>query len=482
MANVNDMVIRQMPWHANMTELNHLGKAMHIKPQVFGSKIDQLFSSYVYSDNSLSQRLIGSGRVEQAESNDWTWTLKGAPVRPLVVMENYSAPGTAKPGQYNAPILLKYDHDDWSPGDIVSPGKPQVQARIQSKVPAQNGNGSIYTLVLYGAKKPSDHLDPKYLVKGAKWNKLFSQYEEGAQEAGSVQFSTDMELKNRLSRYRKRYGITGDAFNTVLAVKMKASNGQPVNTWIRYAEVEYWQQWYRELERGIWYSREDSKVKGSTGRSIYSGPGIQQQLDKSFRHYYSTLTGKLIQEFVMDIVYSRTKPGEKRNFLAITGEYGMMEFNRVALQDLKNLGFVLSDEYFVQRTSGPYHQNSLAVGGQFVEMRLFNGAIMTLMHNPLYDDPTINTEIDPVTGYPSESMRYTFLDVAGEGKNSNINLVKRKNGYKLAYVNGMVSPWGPVVGESSSHDGDYYTMTCQDQRGVHIHDISRCGELILNRA
>jgi hypothetical protein len=478
----NDMIVRKMPWHSNMTELNHLGKALRIKPEVFTSKIDQMFSSYIYSENNFTANLIGTGRVKESESNDWTWELKGAHRRPLVVLESYVNANITKVGQYGNVIRVKFDGPDWKPGDIISPMKPSVQLRVQSKDPGNAGAGGwIYTLELFGAKTRRSALDATYLKAGQKWTKLFSQYEEGTNQAGSVTFSENFELKSRLSRYRKRYEITGDAHNTVLASKIRGADGKMYPFWIKYAEAEFWQQWYKELETGIWYSRTDDNVKGSTGRPIYSGPGIQQLMEKSHQHTYSVLTGKLIREFVMDIVYARTKPGEKRDFVAVTGEYGMIQFSEVVAAELKAQGFILSDDYFVDKMSTPFHSNGLAMGAQFVKYRMYNGATMTLMHNPLYDDPDINGEIDPVTGYPKESMRYTFLDVAGEGSDSNITLVRRKKAYKVTYVEGTVGPYGPKVNESSAHDGDYYSMTVQDQRGVHIHDISRCGELILGR-
>ena len=57
-----------------------------------------------------------------------------------------------------------------------------------------------------------------------------------------------------------------------------------------------------------------------------------------------------------------------------------------------------------------------------------NGAELELIHNPLYDDREINFEIDPITGYPTESMRFTFLDFSDEGNAvpGNIKYMKRK--------------------------------------------------------
>jgi len=43
------------------------------------------------------------------------------------------------------------------------------------------------------------------------------------------------------------------------------------------------------------------------------------------------------------------------------------------------------------------------------------------------------------------------------------------------------TPYGPVNKGSMAHSGDYYEMHVQKQCGVHIEDVTRCGELILSR-
>jgi hypothetical protein len=58
----NKLVIKQMPWHANMTELNHLGAAFLTKPTVFEPKMTQVFTAQRYSDNPLTKMLSWQAR------------------------------------------------------------------------------------------------------------------------------------------------------------------------------------------------------------------------------------------------------------------------------------------------------------------------------------------------------------------------------------------------------------------------------------
>lgn len=478
----NNLITKQMPWHANMTELNHLGAALLIKPEIFEGKMTQIFTSLRYSDNPLTATLAGKAE-KTINTSRWEWEMKNATTRPLIALERVEPDSNTTAGKFNRTFKVKLDEEWYIPGDVITPGAAdkRYSARVQTQ-PFRHGNGFVYELQGYD-DDPQWFMPDKYLKAGQMWGKLFSQYEEGAEQSGSTQYSLPIAMENRLSRFRKKYRVTGDAAQEVLAVKIPDSKGTFHDSWIKYAEVEYWMQWYRELERGYWYSRSTDKLIGSTGRPIYSGPGIRQQLEDSHQHFYTHLTAGLIEEFLMDIFYSRVKPGKQRIIEGWTGEYGMIQFHR-AIQGALNSrnGFIqLVDTNFIGKDSSDYNRNSLTYGYQFTRYRMANGAELTLKHQPLYDDREINFDIDPVSGYPKESQRITFLDFSNQdGANSNIKLVNKANSFKLGYVAGLTTPYGPVTGNKlMSHSGDYYEMHVQKQCGVHIEDVSRCGELIL---
>lgn len=476
----NKMIVRQMPWHANMTERNHLGAALIAKPDIFEGKMTQLFTSTRYAGNPLMSMLSTGTRT--TNSTSWEWTLKGANTRPLVVVENVEV-GNTTPGKYKSSFNLKLDEGWWLAGDVITPGtsNKKYQVRIQEVV-GRRGNGTIYS-VRPMSDDPAFFIPPAYLKAGQAWSKLFSQYEEAAEQSGSTQYSLPLSMQNKMGRYRKMYSVTGDAANEVLAIKIQDQNGKFHDSWIKYAEVEYWEQWYQELERGYWYSRSTDTVMGANGRPVSSGPGIQEMLEDSHVYRYSHLTTTLVEEYLMDIFYGRVKPGKERNIKAFTGEYGMILFHR-AIQDwAAKKGFIqVVDQYIVDKTTSPYSDNALAAGYQFVKYRMANGGSLELIHQPLYDDRTINYDIDPVTGYPLESMRFTFLDFSAGNKGPNVELVDKANGFKLGYVAGLQNPYGPNTKNTlMSHSGDYYEMHVQKQSGVHIEDVTKCGELILSR-
>lgn len=475
---------KQMPWHANMTELNHLGAALMAKPHVFEGKMNQLFSAQnYYSDNPLSSISWGTGAEKVLTTMEWEWQLKGATTRPLVVIENVEPVTNTTPGQGKTTIKIKLEENWYIAGDVITPGTSgqRHQCRVMED-PQRHGNGWVYIVRLVSDDFQA-FLPPLYLQPGQQWAKMYSTYEEGATEDGSTQYSAPLTLRDTMGKFRKKYQVTDYASEEVLAIKIPDSKGGYHDSWVKFAEVEYWQQWYRELERAYWYNRKAKSIEGSTGRSVDSFSGIQEKLEDSHLHYYSDLTARLIEEFLLDIFYSRTKPGAGRKIKVFTGEYGMILFNRAMQDVMDKRGWVIANQNFnpVQSAKSEYHTNAYSIGYQFVQYKMHNGAELELVHNALYDDRSINLEIDPVTGYPVESMRFTFLDFSGDGGNSNVQLVSKRNGYKFGYVGGLVNPYGPSKGGLMSHSGEYYSMHVSKECGVHIEDITKCGELILKR-
>lgn len=477
------LLIKEMEWNANMTEQAHLGAALIARPHRMLGEMNKLFSSQnYYSDNPLSSMLMGDKRTEEEiGTTEWEWELKNANIRPLIVVENVEPTANTTPGKFKKTFKLKLDENWYLPGDVLTPGtsNKKFQVRVMQNG-VKHGDGTVY-IVRLNSDDNQAFLPVKYLKAGQQWGKLFSQYEEGGNQSGSTVFSMPIAFRNRMSRYRKEYRITDYASTEVLAVGIPDSKGKYHKTWIRYAEVEYWQQWYREVERGYWYSRSADTVIGANGRPVRMGPGIQEQLEDSNIHRYSKLSAKLIEEYLQDIFYSKVKPGKGRAVKGFTGEYGMLQFHR-AIQDwAEKSSFVKNIELYTNKVSSDLHTNAVEAGIQYVKYNMANGASLELIHNPLYDDREINFEIDEVTGFPKESQRITFLDFSGENKGSNLKIMNKKDGFAFTYIEGLYGPYGPKNGGSSAHSGAYYEMHVDKSTGIHIEDVTKCGEMILDR-
>ena len=470
------LVTMTRPWHANFTEMNHLGSAFMAEPHKFDKVLTRVFTASRLADNPLTAMTKGMGKLSEIESFEWEWELMGSSSRPLVIIENFESGATAAAGNTTNPGIagtefrIKVDEDWWKPGDVVTPDKKYL-CRIQRE-PIADGDGYIYFLRLV-TDDNSMFLEPSYMNVGTQWTKYFSIYEEGGDQSGSTTYAMPMKLKSSLSTLRKEYSVTGDAANQALVVALMDAEGKTYKDykWLKYAEAEYWIQWHKEKERSLWYGRSNSTVPGANGRMARTGPGVQELLEDSHIHYYSTLTESLIREYLLDIFFGRVDMSN-RNIVAFTGEYGMLAFHQAMMN--ASAPFLTTDSKFIGGSG-----SSLEFGGQFVKYNGPNGISLTLRHNPVYDDREINLKMHTQLQVPIESMRFTFLDFGGGDGMGNIKYVHKKNGYKLGYVSGLQTPYGPNQGGLMSNAKDSYTMIVHDQCGVQIDDVTRCGELIL---
>lgn len=482
----NKLITNEQKWSSNMTESNHLGAALMLEPELVMGSADTLFTAQnYYSDNPMLSMLMGNSKTEKTiNGNKWEWKVKGVSTRPSTIVENILPSSVTKPGSLRRPFKIKLAENWYVPGDVLSPTKldNKYQFRVMSEV-VPSGNGFIYSVIMV-TKSGADFCPLSALTSNSPWSKLYSTYEEGNEQRGSTITSTPMSLANEQGKYGKKYKITDYASTDVLSVGIKDSKGDVHSSWFRYAEVEYWIEWYRELERGVWYNRAATDIDGSTGRPVRTGAAIHEQLEDSHVRRYTHLTAKLIEDYLSDIFYGRKKPGMGRKVTGYSGEFGIKLFHSAIDDWMNKNSFIKNIESFSGKSKSDLHSNSLEVGYQFTRYNMANGTSLELVHMPLYDDPSINSAIDPVTGYPIESQRITFLDFdGGKSKDSNIKLTKRRDSEAFSYIEGMFGPYGPKKrGSNASHAGSYYEMHVEKVCNVHIHDVTKCGELILDRA
>ncbi len=483
--NSSKFVTQIRPWHANMTEMNHLGHATLIEPEKMLNVWNKLFTASYYSDNSLSTVLGQLGASSNVSKTDWEWDMDAGACRPLVSMGNVNVGVNAtQPGRYRQPFIVSLDENFYKPGDVMKPvrGDSKYQVRIQ-EVPTRKGDKWEYICV-HTSDRDDFFIPPALLAQGQPWQKMFANYEEGSEQSGSTVYRTPISLASRLSRYRKTYQVTGDVHRDgALIVMLPGSDGKQHATWISYAEAEYWSQWYKELDLGLWYQRKNDSIKGSTNRPIRTGAGLDQIImEDGHTATYEHLTTKLLEEFTMDLDYTRLKPGKARDKVIMTGEYGMLNAHRAIDDKFAASGYTkIVDTFSVSRDSSPYHENAWGFGYKFTKFAAPTGGTLTFVHNPAQDDPMLHGEIDPVTGFPKESQKLYFLNLDGKAASQNIKVVKKPNSFSLIYTSGMINPYGNGNKTMASHQGDYYDMHVHIQQGIQVDDPTTLGCLYLGR-
>lgn len=281
------------------------------------------------------------------------------------------------------------------------------------------------------------------------------------------------------------YDITGSAYSTVLAIALKdPKSGKSSYLWADFQEWKALREWTSRIERFLVYSKYNAQPDGTTdlmgtsGRPVYIGAGLLQQIAPANKRYYTQLTAELLEDFLFDLSYNILGSTE-RKFVALTGEMGMREFDRILKE--KVAGFQLIDTKFV--TGGG---QELTLGGQFTTYKMTNGIELTLKHCPLYDNIIHNRQLHPITGKPLESYRFTFLDFGRRDGEPNIVKVVRKGREMVQwYTGGSVAPgagYAKSISTLRSNARDGYQVHFLGEVGLMVRDPRACGELICDCA
>jgi hypothetical protein len=350
--------------------------------------------------------------------------------------------------------------------------------------PYQDGNDYVYTVVCADGQ-PASFIPPTLLAAGCQVSRLGSAYEENSEEADIVNYQTPFKLRNHLTTMRLSYDITGSAVASVMVIAMRDPKTKKISyLWSDYQEWVALRQWYQNLEYELVYSKFNANADGTTdligtnGRPVYIGAGLLQQIAPSNKKTYTTLTVDILEDFLFDLSYNVLGTND-RKFVALTGEMGMKELDRVLRA--KATGYTLMDTHFVSGSG-----QDLVLGGQFTTYKMLNGIELTIKHFPLYDNVVRNRKLHPVTGKPLESYRFTFLDFGNRDGEANVQKVVRK-GREMCqwYTGGSVAPGAGFATSKStlrSNAKDGYSVHFLSEQGIMVKDPTSSGELTCDAA
>jgi len=428
----------------------------------------------------------GVGNTMTIESNSYEWDVMIEYDRAITIhdarYQGDAITAAMVPG-INGSVIQIWVEDRWfGPGAVIEFDDREFQARIID-AGYQDGAYWVYNIVVVD-NNPDGFIPPTLLAQGKQVSRLGSAYEEGSDEADIVNYQTPFKLRNHLTTMRLSYDITGSAFSTVMVIEMRDPKTKKVSR--LWSDIQEWRalrQWFRHLDKMLVYSKYTinpltgvNNLNGTNGRPVYIGAGLLQQIAPANRRYYTTLTLDVIEDFLSDLSYNLLGMAE-RKFLALTGEMGMREFDRVLRAQAAT--FTLVDSVFVSGSG-----QNLTLGGQFTTYKMLNGIELTLKHFPLYDDPNLNRIKHPVTGKPAESYRMTFIDFSRRDGESNIVKVVRKDrAMSMWYTGGSVAPGSghaKSITTMRSNAKDGYSVHFLAELGIMLKDPTTSGELLLD--
>lgn len=474
--NVNNLQLYQGKKFAGLTDTNHLANAFLTEPEMVNNTLSFVFG-FKYK-NPLSMFTGGLGRTRILNNREYQWRLIGDLERPIAIVRNLLN-GNTTPGLYGQTFQVVLAEKEFVSGEVLIPDNRDYPVIVIGDA-VQDGDGFIYTLQLINPDKAA-FIPVELLAPGKQFSKDYSAYEEGSSRSGITTYGSPFELRNHLTTQRKTREITGSAQTDVMAIMMKdPTSGKSSFLWADIQEWTFLAQWYRELDRSSLYSIYNANangtvdLKGETGRPVYIGAGLRQQISPANKRYYTNLTENIIREFMLDLTYNVKGDGDAK-FIAMAGWGFMDAFDRAMKESIK--GWTLVDSKFVTGSG-----QDLTLGGQFKTYKGINGIEMTVVHQPLYDDPTHNRQLHPVTGRPVESYRATFIDYGMYNGESNIMKVAKKDRESVMwYTGGSTGPGGHNNSASrlGSSTFDGYAVHVLAETGIMLQNPMSCGELIL---
>ena len=484
---LNNLQLYKGKRFSDLIDTNKISAASQQNPYQVSTILSLVFGT---KDNGYSTSLDmltgGLGNVMTIDQPSWEWNVIVDADRAVTIRDAkwngaaVSADTTA--GLGNTPILLWLEDNWFASGAIIEFDNKEFQARI-SGAPYQDGNLWVYTCFIADGQA-SSYIPGEYLQAGCQVSRLASAYEEYSEEGDILNYNTHFKMRNYLTTIRINYDITGSAYSTVMAIALKdPASGKTSYLWADYQEWLAMREWYKRCERMLVYMKSNvnkdgsCNLKGTNGRSVYIGAGLLEQIAPSNRRYYTRLTAELLEDFLFDLSYNVLGTNE-RKFVALTGEMGMREFDRILKEKVANMNLI--DTVFVTGKG-----DSLTFGGQFKTYKMTNGIELTLKYFPLYDDTVYNRQLHPVTLKPLESYRMTFLDLGRRDGEANIVKVVRKDReFVTWYTGGAVAPSGYAHSKDTlrSNGKDGYTVYFLGEMGIMLKDPRACGELICDAA
>jgi len=481
---LNSLQLYRSKWFSDLLDENTLLNTLMTAPHKMSPVLSYLFG-YFTNSNVLDLLTNGIGRVETIESRFYEWDVMIEHDKAVQIMAAkwngvaVTNTTTFVPGINQSPIQLWLKEKWFGPGAILEFDDNEYQARVLGE-PYQDGSEWVYTVVVADGQADS-YIPPQYLLAGKAVSRAGSAYEEYSEEADILNYQTPFKLRNHLTTMRLSYDITGDAYSSVMVIPMRdPKTKKQTNYWSTYQEWTAMRQWYERMDYQSVYSKYNANADGSVslvgtnGRPVYIGAGLLQQIAPANKKYYTTLTLETLDTFMSDLSYNILGMGE-RKFVALTGEMGMAELDRVLRS--KATGYTLVDNHFVSGSG-----QNLTLGGQFTTYKGLNGVELTLKYFPIYDNPTHHRKLHPITGKPLESYRMTFVDIGTrDGQPNLVKVVRKDREMVMWYTGGSVAP-GQGHSKSASNlrsnAKDGYSVHFLSEQGIMLKDPTSSGELI----
>jgi hypothetical protein len=420
-----------------------------------------------YPQYSLTYFVDGTGRFAKEDlvgENAFRWPILGRTNRPSTCTGTFAGNGLG-----NTQFSVEFEENFLNPNDVIR-FKDKSQAIIIGE-PTATAGGYTFQMKLESAD-PLASVSAASVAAGITVGKTGTAFTEHSERGYENHVYPDWYI-NHLGICRKAKTISGSALTDVTWIE---NNGQRL--WFFTDQQIMMDDFHYELELDSWYSNTTMDANGNpvvfdnNGKPLVKGDGLLRQIDAAnVDTYNGSLTEKRLTDFLAQLSLNT---GQKNShWMVYTGTAGKVAFHEAMKDLVYPSGNLIYDAYVGAETE---------IGVNFTSYNAL-GHRLTLVHNPLFDDPNLHgNDIDPATGYPKESFRMVFLNMGVTNGVANIERkVKGAGGINrsmiVKYIPGMVDPFDQKsMKAANSRDG--FGCEVLSESCIVVRNPLSCGQLV----
>lgn len=474
---INALQVTYAKSWAGLTTENHLATAFLEQPQLISDVISRVFGMNNYF--GLSTLLSQMGTKVLDTDREYEWMLKGDDRKAVTIIGYYAngSAGYTKPGISKSIFQLTLKENLFKKSDELFFDNPDHSVRVMEE-PSSDGTNWVYQ-VKHTKPDMNYFIPTKYLAGGARVSKKFSSQESTlGRTYGSTSFTSPFKMRNTFTTLAKELVIPANMHGRPVIINMTdPTSGKTTKIWTQYAEWEMLAQWEREKDNALIFSEFNQNIdgtydlKGDSTFPVIKGAGLRQQISPAYKFKYNKFSIDYLTEVLLNLSIN-ILPEDKRHFVALTGERGMVQFHKAIESKVALYQPLDSKRVF---GSG----QDLGFGGQYTTYKGPQGIMFTLVNLPQYNDAVDNREVHPDGGFV-ENYRYTILNFGTNEGEPNITRVYPKNGNKMWHIPGSTNPYGPNTSfsQAGASKVDGYELLIRATQGLRIANPMSCAELI----
>lgn len=420
--------------------------------------------SIIDRDGTLMRVFERNARVENTSARYVRWEVEvgEGDIRASIVKNNLNGAITEF-GKGGTIFELGLDTDWFGPNDIIILEDLREIPLLVRSEPQYDGTAYIYELAIL-SDDDRDYLTIEDFEKGKRIIQTGSLIGEATSQRGNVHFGEGhsiLEFEVPLTRMGWKMVITDDAQMASKNYRLidrgeqagEETLGQPNTPDVLWNELEmkFMAATNRQVDLWLTYGRAAGRfsskfLDGMTENKLQTGPGLFEFLESSYRKRFpiSGFTLDIFQDFLPTVWDDVVEP-ENQIVDIYTGKGGLKLWQEAcAKKDISGV-IQLPDQNYAD--DEPLFQGRHGVtlnAKQYRSIFLDPFGLIRVHHLPFLDSKKVETRTYnnlPITSYQFIIFNYGL----GDGRDSNIYIVRNEQAEQWGYAVGTWGPLGPTM-------------------------------------